>query len=82
MLFASLEMSDSETAQRHLAAESGVDPERLHLGNVTAQDWPALLKAAADAAGVPFHLLDDGDLSLFKLRAQARQLAVRHDDLG
>ncbi len=81
VLFASLEMSDSETAQRHLAAESGVDPERLHLGRIKPDDWPALLKASAGAAGVPFHLLDDGDLSLFKLRAQARQIAVRHDDL-
>ena len=81
VLFASLEMSDSETAQRHLAAESGVDPERLHLGRIKPDDWPAVLKASAGAAGVPFHLLDDGDLSLFKLRAQARQIAVRHDDL-
>ncbi|MBV9195222.1 MAG: replicative DNA helicase [Solirubrobacterales bacterium] len=80
VLFASLEMSDSETAQRHLAAESGVDPERLHLGKVTPDDWPALLTAATDAGGAPFHLLDDGDLSLFKLRAQARQIAVRYDD--
>ena len=43
VLFASLEMSDSETAQRHLAALSGVDPERLHLGRVDANDWPPLL---------------------------------------
>ena len=76
-----LEMSDAETAQRHLAAETGVDPERLHLGKVKPDDWPALLKGAAEATGVPFHLLDDGDLSLFKLRAQARQIAVRYDDL-
>jgi replicative DNA helicase len=82
VLFASLEMSDSETAQRHLAAESGVDPERLHLGRVKDEDWPALLNAAAHAAGAPFHLLDDGDLSLFKLRAHARQIAVRYDDLA
>jgi replicative DNA helicase len=81
VLFASLEMSDSETALRHLAAESGVDPERLHLGKVRPGDWPALLKAGADAAGAPFHLLDDGDLSLFRLRAQARQIAVRYGDL-
>jgi replicative DNA helicase len=81
VLFASLEMSDSETAQRHLAAESGVDPERLHLGRIKPDDWPALLKASAGAHDVPLHLLDDGDLSLFKLRAQARQIAVRHDDL-
>jgi replicative DNA helicase len=82
VLFASLEMSDSETAQRHLAAESGVDPERLHLGRVRDEDWPGLLKAGANAAAAPFHLLDDGDLSLFKLRAQARQIAVRYDDLA
>ena len=48
-LFASLEMSDAETAQRHLAAESGVDPERLHLGHIRATDWPPLLKAATHA---------------------------------
>ncbi len=81
VLFASLEMSDAETAQRHLAAETGVDPERLHLGKVKPDDWPALLKGAAEATGVPFHLLDDGDVSLFKLRAQARQIAVRYGDL-
>ena len=81
VLFASLEMSDSETAQRHLAVESGVDPDRLHLGKVTPGDWPALLAAANRTMGVPFHLLDDGDLSLFSLRAQARQAAVRFDGL-
>ena len=81
VLFASLEMSDSETAQRHLAAESGVDPDRLHLGRIKPDDWPALMEAGAKATGVPLHLLDEGDLSLFKLRAQARQIAVRHDEL-
>jgi replicative DNA helicase len=82
VLFASLEMSDAETAQRHLAAESGVDPDRIHLGQVTGTDWPALLQAAAGTVGMPLHLIDDGDLSLSKLRAQARQLAVRDDGLG
>jgi replicative DNA helicase len=81
VLFASLEMSDAETAQRHLAAESGVDPDRIHLGRVTSADWPALLQAAAGTVGMPLHLIDDGDLSLSKLRAQARQLAIRDDGL-
>jgi len=81
VLFASLEMSDAETAQRHLAAESGVDPHRIHLGRVTGTDWPALLQAAAVTVGMPLHLIDDGDLSLSKLRAQARQLAVRDGGL-
>jgi replicative DNA helicase len=79
VMFASLEMSESETAQRHLAAESGVDPQRLHLGRLDPEDWPALLKGAAATAGLPFHVLDDGDLSLSTLRSHARQIAVRHD---
>jgi replicative DNA helicase len=78
VLFASLEMSDSETAQRHLAAESGVDPERIHLG----RDWAPLLEAAARSTQLPLHLLDDGALSVTKVRAQARQLAQRHERLG
>ncbi len=81
VLFASLEMSDSETAQRHLAAESGVSPDRLHLGQIEDRDWPHLIRAAAKSAGAPFHLLDDGDLSLMTLRGQARQVAVRYGDL-
>ncbi len=81
VLFASLEMSDSETAQRHLAAESGIDPERLHLGRIESDDWAPLLSAAARTSNVPFHLLDDGDLSLSKLRAQARQVAIRDQSL-
>jgi replicative DNA helicase len=82
VLFASLEMSDSETAQRHLAAETNMKPERLHLGKIRQADWPTLLDAAQRTAGTPFHLLDDGDLSLARLRAHARQLAVRHERLA
>ena len=82
VLFASLEMSESETAQRHLAAVSGVDPERLHLGRVHAEDWKPLLQAADTTQGMAMHLLDDGDLSLTRLRAHARQIAVRDGRLG
>jgi replicative DNA helicase len=82
VLFASLEMSDSETAQRHLAATSGVDPERLHLGRVRSEDWKRLLRAAGATQGMAMHLLDDGDLSLTRLRARARQITVRDGRLG
>ncbi|MGH2894599.1 MAG: replicative DNA helicase, partial [Solirubrobacteraceae bacterium] len=82
VLFASLEMSDAETAQRHLAAEADVDPEQLHLGKIRQADWPALLKAAQRTAQAPFHLLDDGDLTVSRLRAHARRLAARQDGLA
>jgi replicative DNA helicase len=73
-------MSDSETARRHLAAESGVDPERIQ-GAGPREDWPALLSAAAQRS-CRCTCSYDGDLSLSKLRAQSRQLARRHDRLG
>ena len=81
VLFASIEMSDSKTAQRHLAAESGVAPSRIHLGRLHEHDSPPLLKAAQASVDLPLHLLDDGDLSLPTLRAHARQVAVRHGRL-
>jgi replicative DNA helicase len=81
-LFALLEMSDRETADRYLAMESGVDPKRLQHQKVQDDDWPMLLRAAADAAEVPLHLLDDGQTSLSSLRAHAHQLRVRYGDLS
>jgi replicative DNA helicase len=80
-LFALLEMDDAETAQRYLAMESGVDPERLRLGKVKDEDWTPLLAAAGTAHTAPLHLLDDSHISLSSLRAHARQVAVRHGDL-
>jgi len=82
VLFASLEMSEAELAQRHLVAETGIDPERLHLGQIKTHDWPAILKAGADSEHVPLHILDDGSLTVSTLRARARQVAVRSGQLG
>ena len=81
-LFALLEMDDAETAQRYLAMESGVSPERLRLGKVKDEDWKALLDAASTAGRIPLELLDDSHVSVSSLRAHARQLAVRHGQLG
>jgi replicative DNA helicase len=78
VLFASPEMGDAETAQRHLAAESAVDPERLHLGQIRDRDWPVLLTAAARTAGAPFHLLDDSDSD----RAGEMNVIVRKNRQG
>ena len=55
--FASLEISDSKTRQRHLAARTN-DPERLHR-NIKVPDWPVGLKAASDVAGVRMVYRDD-----------------------
>ena len=50
VLFASLEMGESELAQRHLAAESGVAHQRIERAQLRDSDWPALLDTVARPA--------------------------------
>jgi replicative DNA helicase len=81
VLFASLEMGESELAQRHLAAESGVAHHRIERAQLTDNDWPPLLETVSAAAKARFFTLDEPDLSVFDLRAHARQVAVREAGL-
>jgi len=82
VLVASLEMGAAELAQRHLAAETSVPPDRLHLGDLRSSDWPALIQAASDSEQLPVHIVDDGGLTVANLRARARQIMVRDGVLG
>lgn len=82
VLFASLEMSAGELAQRHFVATTGVSPDKLRLGRLNADDWPPVLQSAAEAEHLPVHIVDDGGVTASSLRARARQIAVRHGKLG
>jgi replicative DNA helicase len=81
VLFASLEMGESELIQRHLASESGVLGERIQRGQLRDSDWTQLLKTAAAGEKARFFILDEADLTVFDLRAHARQVAVREGAL-
>jgi replicative DNA helicase len=81
VLFASLEMGESELVQRHLASESGVPGDRIQRGQLRDSDWRRLLKTAVDGDQARFFILDEADLTVFDLRAHARQVAVREDGL-
>ena len=78
VVFGALEMSQAETAQRYLAQTALIDGERLHHGQLRDEDFPALLRAAAASAGAPFHVIDDGAMSVADLRARTQHIAVRH----
>ena len=60
VLFASLEMSESETAQRHLVAESGVDPGPASPRQSEAGGLAGPPERRRRTAGVPFHLWTTG----------------------
>jgi len=81
VLFASLEMGESELAQRHLAAESGVAHHRIERAQLRDSDWPAVLETVNAAGQARFFTLDEPDLSVFDLRTHARQVSAREQGL-
>ena len=82
VLFCSLEMSTSETVQRHLSTETHISTDRLRRGRVDDRDWPKLIQAGTRAEQSRFRLLDDPAVTPSQLRAQARAISVREGGLG
>lgn len=76
--FFSLEMSDEQLAQRLLANLSGIDGQRLRVGDIRDEEWPLFMQATEQLAACPLHVDDTAGLSVMELRNQARRQAVVH----
>jgi replicative DNA helicase len=76
----SLEMSESELAQRFIASQASIKGDDLRKGNVPASRWPKILQASARLADSPLYIDDSSDLSVLDVRAKARRLAQQHAD--
>src|SRR5437763_3921774 len=77
----SLEMSETELAQRFIAAEAKLNGDDLRKGRVRPDRWPKVLKATEKLAAAPLFIDDSSDLGVMELRAKARRLHAR-EDLG
>lgn len=82
VVVASLEMSESELVQRYLSGDARISNDRLRKGRLDQAEWKRVLTSAARTEGVPFTILDEGDLSVFELHAKARAIAARDGALG
>ena len=76
----SLEMSESELAQRFIASQASIKGDDLRKGNVPPSRWPKILQASARLANSPLYIDDSSDLSVLDVRAKARRLAQQHAD--
>lgn len=74
----SLEMSKVQLAQRLVASLSGIDSQRLRLGNIKDTEWPAYLEATNLLSKLPIFLDDTPAISAFELRARSRRLYAEH----
>lgn len=70
----SLEMSQTELAQRFVASQAKIDGDALRKGKVKKDRWPAVLRAAQQLSEAPLWIDDSSDINILELRAKARRL--------
>jgi replicative DNA helicase len=73
----SLEMSREQLGQRLLAMHTGMDLQRLRLGQVRDAELPGLLAALAELAELPIAIEDTAGQTVAELRAKARRLQAK-----
>ncbi|MEJ7750094.1 MAG: replicative DNA helicase [Thermoleophilaceae bacterium] len=78
----SLEMSETEIAQRFVASQAKIDGDDLRKGRVKPTNWPKVLNAAEKIAASPIYIDDSSDIGIAEIRAKARRLHAKQDGLG
>ena len=73
----SLEMSETELAQRFIASQAKLNGDDLRKGRVRTDRWPKVVKATEKLASSPLYIDDSSDLGILDLRAKARRLHSR-----
>ena len=74
----SLEMSDEQLVQRLVSAETGIDSQRLRLGNIKADEWPTFYQAIRLLSETSIFIDDTPAISALELRSKARRLHAEH----
>ena len=70
----SLEMSETELAQRFVASQGRIKGDELRKGRVPDSKWPKILQASAKLAAAPLFVDDSSDVGIIEIRAKARRL--------
>jgi replicative DNA helicase len=75
----SLEMAESELAQRFVASQARIKGDELRKGRVAEKRWPKILEASQRLAAAPLWVDDSSDVGMLEIRAKARRLASQID---
>ncbi|MBN1583052.1 MAG: replicative DNA helicase [Anaerolineae bacterium] len=70
----SLEMSAEQLVQRLIASETGIDSQRLRLGNLREEEWPIFIQATGALSETMLFIDDTPSISDMQLRTKARRL--------
>jgi replicative DNA helicase len=70
----SLEMSETELAQRFVASQGRIFGDKLRKGRVADSEWPKILEATKKLSSAPLYVDDSSDIGILDIRAKARRL--------
>ena len=73
----SLEMPDTQLAGRMLVGGSGVNSGSFRTGDIDADSWRELERAAADLAALPIYLNDSANITMGTISSQSKAMARR-----
>ncbi len=76
--FFTLEMSNEQLVQRMISAETGIDSQRLRLGELREEEWPLFVQATSALSDALMYLDDTPSISALQLRTKARRLHAEH----
>ncbi len=74
----SLEMSNEQIVQRLVAADTGIDSQRLRTGEITADEWPRLEHTRTSLGSLSIHLDDTPAITTSEFRTKCRRMAAEH----
>jgi replicative DNA helicase len=74
----SLEMSDEQLVQRLVSAETGIDSQRIRLGDIKEDEWATFIQATNLLSNTQIFIDDTPAISALELRTKARRLHAEH----
>lgn len=74
----SLEMSNEQVVQRLVSAETGIDSQRLRLGDIHEDEWSTLVQATSLLSNSQIYIDDTPAISALEMRTKARRLHAEY----
>ncbi len=76
--FFSLEMSSQQLATRLIISETGINSEKIRVGNLSKNEWRVLESKSTPLSDAPVYIDDTAAISLTELRAKCRNLKMQY----
>ena len=71
-------MSSEQIIQRLISQETGIDSQRLRLGDIREDEWDRFIRATSDLSDALMYIDDTPSISVLQLRTKARRVHSEH----